>query len=119
MFPVFSFSPNIEYPLSGDVVQDIDPHFGDDIVGVPEIEREIVTRVTSYGDQLGALTDAVLALAHKAGLESKEIVEVQRIHDEVKLCKSRVRVALRTRAELALRRLKAADPEAYDEIVGR
>ena len=117
MFPFLVNAPTIEYPLSGDVVQDIEPNFGDQIVGVPEIEREVITRVASYGDQIGALTDAVLALAKKVGLDGDEIAEVQRLSDEVDAAKTRVRGAIKARAEIALRKLEVADPEGHARVL--
>ncbi len=62
MFP-FSVNNTFEYPFSGEVAQTISPAFFAAQQGVPEIERAIVQDVASYGDQLGALTKAVLALA--------------------------------------------------------
>lgn len=103
MYPFFVNAPTLKYPLSGDVSQDIDPNFGDQIIGVPEIEREVVTRVASYGDQIGALTDAVLALAKKVGLEGDEIAEVERLAGEVQEAKTRVRTAIKALAYIAVR----------------
>lgn len=119
MLPFFANTNNFEYPLSGDVIQDISPSFFAAQIGVPEIEREVVTKIASYGDQIGALTDVVLALAGQAALKSDEVEELQRIAGEVDDAKKRMRRALRARAEAALRRLEAADPEAYAEVMGK
>ncbi|MDJ0628388.1 MAG: hypothetical protein QNJ44_09030 [Rhodobacter sp.] len=118
MFPFLVNTNNYEFPLSGDVTQDISPSFFAAMEGVPEIEREVVTKVASYGDQLGALTDAVLVLAEKCGVKGKEVDEVKRIAREVADAKARVTGALRNRAETSLRRLKAADPEAHRSLTG-
>src|SRR3954453_16341545 len=51
-------------PWSGDVAQDIEPTFGlinlsTTKAGDPELERQIVTQVASYGRQLGRVLDAL------------------------------------------------------------
>lgn len=100
MFP-FIYSPTYEYPLSGDVVQGITSSFTWDIEGIPEVEYEVCTTVASYGKQLGKLTEAVLALAEKAGLDSKEIKAVRKIARDVEKAKLRARDAARARATKA------------------
>ena len=106
MFP-FVYAPTYEYPLSGDVTQGISPSFGQEIEGIPEVEYEVITTVASYGTQLGKLTDAVLALAEKIGLESSEISALQEIADGVEEAKHRAREAVKMRAEkLAARAAK-------------
>lgn len=105
MFPIV-YSPTFEYPLSGDVVQGITPSFTWDIEGIPEVEYEVCTSVASYGKQLGKLTEAVLALADKAGLKGKEIDAVREIAEGVKAAKLRARDAAAARAERANERAK-------------
>ena len=112
MFP-FVYSPTFEYPLSGDVVQGITSSFTWDIEGIPEVEYEVCTSVASYGKQLGKLTEAVLALAGKIGLEGEEIEAVREIVREVEGAKLRVRNAVRARAEKA--ETRAAKLEALGE----
>lgn len=112
MFP-FVYSPTFEYPLSGDVVQGITSSFTWDIEGIPEVEYEVCTTVASYGKQLGKLTEAVLALAEKAGLDSKEIKAVRKIAREVEEAKIRARDAVRDRAD------KAEARAAKLEAIGR
>ncbi len=105
MFP-FIYSPTFAYPLSGDVVQGISPQFGFEIEGIPEVEHEVVTSVASYGTQLGKLTDAVLALADKVGLEGPEVDCVREIAAGVEAAKGRVKEAVRERAEKAAARVE-------------
>ncbi|MEL6207027.1 MAG: hypothetical protein AAFR47_17175 [Pseudomonadota bacterium] len=109
---------NFEYPLSGDVIQDISPFFSMQ-QGVPEIEQEIVRHVASYGDQLGALTDAVLVLAKACKVDGEEIAEVQRIAKEVEDAKVRMKGVLKTRAAAALARLKEADEGGWEDLTNR
>lgn len=102
MFP-FVYSPTFEYPLSGDITQGIAPVFGD-IEGIPEVEHEVVTSVASYGKQLGKLTEAVLALAEKAGLDGEEIDAVREIAAGVEAAKGRAAEKVRVRAEAVAKR---------------
>ena len=97
MFP-FTFAPHIEYPLSGNITQSIAPNFGE-IEGVPEVEHEVITSVASYGKQLGKLTEALLLVADKMGVEGPEIDDLREIADGVKEAKWRALEAVRVRAE--------------------
>ena len=117
MLPFFVNTNNYEYPLSGDVTQDIAPAFFAAMNGTPEVEKEIVTKVASYGDQIGALTDVVLALAKAQGVKGEEVDELHRIASEVQGIKETVKADLRARAEAAMKRLKAADPDEYAKMI--
>lgn len=108
MFPLV-YSPTYEYPLSGDVFQGISPSFSWDIEGIPEVEYEVCTSVASYGKQLGKLTEAVLALADKAGLDGPEIAALRDIAAGVEEAKIRARDAVRDRAEKAAARAEKLD----------
>jgi hypothetical protein len=100
MFP-FLFAPNIHWPLSGNVVQDIAPSFNQELAGIPEVEYEVLTSVASYGTQLGILTDAVLALAAASGVEGEEIAAVATLKGDVEAAKGRALEAVRARAARA------------------
>jgi len=117
MFPFLVNAPTIEYPLSGDITQDISPSFIAAMKGVPEIERKIVTDVASYGDQLGTLTDAVLELAELAKFDGAKIRKLSHLSDEIEATKKDVRTALRERAEDALARLQKIDPEEHASLL--
>jgi hypothetical protein len=99
MFP-FLYAPTFQYPLSGNVTQEIAPQFGE-IAGIPEVEWEVIRTEASYGTQLGKLTDAVLALADKAGLEGPEIDALREIAAGVEEAKGRALAAVRERAAKA------------------
>ena len=101
MFP-FVYSPTYQYPLSGDVIQDIAPIFSWKYEGLPEVEYEVYTSVASPGKQLGKLCEAVLKLAEEAGIDPekvKEIGAIKAIADEVKTAKVTARDAAKARAE--------------------
>lgn len=99
MFPIV-FAPTIEYPLSGDVSQDIAPRFVD-IAGIPEVEWQMITQHASYGTQLGKLTEAVLALAEKIGLEGEEIAAVRQIAASAEQAKEEALASVQDRAAKA------------------
>ncbi|MEM9707995.1 MAG: hypothetical protein AAF871_04330 [Pseudomonadota bacterium] len=101
MFP-FIFSPTIEYPLSGDVVQDIAPVVSWRYVGIPEVEDDVYCNVASPGKQLGKLCDAVLLLAETAGLTAEEheaIRDLEEIAAGVKASMERVGEQIVARAD--------------------
>ncbi len=114
MFPI-SWSPTWNFPLSGDVSQDIDPYFGMEIKGVPEIERKVVTSVASYGKQLGKITEALLVLAEVTG---KDLPEIKELVADVEAAKLKAADDLRASAERALSRLNAVDKDAHDALTG-
>jgi hypothetical protein len=85
MFP-FTYSPTYEYPLSGDVVQDIETSWFARMKGVPEVEYEIITEVWSYGEQLGCLTDVLLEVVDEMGLESPAVTKLRAKAEEMAGC---------------------------------
>ncbi|MEM8824461.1 MAG: hypothetical protein AAGF30_12685 [Pseudomonadota bacterium] len=99
----FLFAPQIYWPLSGNVSQDIAPHFNPEIEGIPEVEYKVVTEVASYGKQLGKLTDAVLALAEKVDPKGKEVAVLRKIAKDVEQAKREAA------AEVEMRAAKAAE----------
>lgn len=117
MFPFLNATTNIEYPLSGDVTQDISSAFIARMKGVPELEKEVVTRVASYGAQLGTITDAVLSIAKAVGASGEEIDKLSQMAKDVDSAKAESKVELRVRAETALRRLKDVDPKEYQKLI--
>ena len=85
--------PTFKLPLSGDVVQSINPftafmtggQFG--LVNInmgqssePKVEEEVLSDVASYGKQLGRIGDAVLVLINhlpeKTALSQEDIVAI-------------------------------------------
>lgn len=59
-----TFNPTLHWPLSGAVAQDIHP----DLLakaGNAQTEARVLREVASYGRQIGALSDVILALADK------------------------------------------------------
>jgi hypothetical protein len=93
MFPwLWLWAPHVEFPLSGNVNQDIDPltqwFFGQikPEAGHARIEQQAF-QVASYGKQLGLLTEVVIGLAEKAAPQGGEaeqaLSELKRIRDRI------------------------------------
>ncbi|MEX0349105.1 MAG: hypothetical protein AB3N15_06730 [Paracoccaceae bacterium] len=113
MFGPFSvWSPEFRFPLSGDVQQEIEPTIG--IRGIPAIEARVQREVASYGTQLGKVLDALQALSGETGVALPQIDALVAGVEEVKAdCKE----ALRNHAAEALRKLKEADPDAFESVI--
>ena len=95
MFPwLWLWSPRFELPLSGNVVQDIEPTTFFAAIrpeaGNARIERKAFG-VASYGKQLGLLTDVLIDLAERSapkGAEAKRALEeLRRLRDEINALK--------------------------------
>lgn len=129
MFPWFWWwAPQVHWPFSGDVVQDIAPDtrwfFGaiPPQAGVGEIERKVF-ETASYGRQLGLITEVLLALAEDVQWKT---AEAARKHARLKALAARIetvkqahKAELVEAAEAALRTLREAQPEAYRALLAK
>lgn len=84
MFP-FNYSTTFEYPLSDDVSERVTPLFGDN-EGNPKVAR--------HGKPMDKVTEAILELAEKAGVDAGEIEAVRQITAGAKAAELRAREAL-------------------------
>ena len=73
MFPYWNYAPTFEYPLSGDVVQDIETSWFSRMKGVPELEMAVITEAASYGTQLDTLIEAVQEIAAERGSKGEKV----------------------------------------------
>lgn len=121
MFNPFSFPPFAwNMPLSGDV-KDISPvtswfspQYEFNIAGNAALEKQVITKVASYGKQLGKLTNAVLELADG---EPGEAVEALRaMAKDIEALKNKT---LLESVEADLIRLKNQDLAAYKALLKR
>ena len=121
MFNPFSFPPFAwNMPLSGDV-KDISPvtswfspQYEFNIAGNAALEKQVITKVASYGKQLGKLTNAVLELADG---EPGEAVEALRtLAKDIEALKNKT---LLESVEADLFRLKNQDLAAYKALLKR
>lgn len=121
MFNPFAFPPFAwNMPLSGDV-KDISPvtswfspQYEFNIAGNAALEKQVITKVASYGKQLGKLTNAVLELADG---EPGEAVEALRtLAKDIEALKNKT---LLESVEADLFRLKNQDLAAYKALLKR
>jgi len=121
MFPWFPFYPSFRSLWSGDVTQDIDPvtnWFSPRIEvfrGDPRIEREVVTKVASYGRQLGLLSNAVLELAEEP--DGPAVEKLRALVDQIEEVKQDHKTDLEAAAKNSLEALKEADKAAFERLV--
>lgn len=111
-----------QMPLSGDVVQDINPvtswlspSLQFNFAGNPVVEKDIHANVASYGRQLGTLIPAVLALA--IGNNSPEVEKLKALAADIETVKAKHR---RDKAQLLkqdLLMLKKEDPEGFRVLI--
>ena len=98
MYPWFwLWAPQVRLPFSGDVAQDIEPRvdwFFNAIkpqAGDARIERQAFD-VASYGDQLGTITELLLAWAERLPAEdqarSAPLQELRAIHKRIAAIKT-------------------------------
>lgn len=101
MFPLYRyFSPHFRFPFSGDVNQEIAPEtdwfFGNinPKVGDGEIEKEVFSKIASYGKQLGKITAVLLGLIeelreNKPALlkDLPELDELRELHERIERIK--------------------------------
>lgn len=116
---MFLFAPRVEWPLSGDVIQDIEPRvFSPDISGDAETEYRIHRNVASYGKQLGKILEALelLAKASDIDMESDEIKAITDLRASVEAEKDDHRATLRRQAEDALAALKEVDEQGWQDV---
>lgn len=121
MFNPFSFPPFAwNMPLSGDV-KDISPvtswfspQYEFNIAGNAALEKQVITKVASYGKQLGKLTNAVLELAD--GKPGEAVESLRALAAEIEAVKNKTLVDT---IEADLAKLKSQDKSAYRELIKR
>jgi hypothetical protein len=83
--------------------------------GNPEIEKDVVEKVASYGKQLGIITDAVLALAD-GKKDNKAIARLKEIAAKIEKLKDDNKASLSDQAREAMARLAKAEPATARRI---
>ena len=98
MYPwLWFWAPHIEFPLSGNVTQDIEPIVSlfngttDSEAGNPQIEQKAF-RKASYGKQLGLITEVLISVAERTlsdkGESSASLQELKRIREAIEQIKN-------------------------------
>lgn len=129
MLPWFWWwAPQVHWPFSGDVVQDIAPDtrwfFGaiPPQAGVGEVERKVF-ETASYGRQLGLITEVLLALSEDAQWKTAEAADKHRrlkaLAARIETVKQAHKADLAEAAEAALRKLHEEQPGAYRALMAR
>jgi hypothetical protein len=79
--------------------------------GTPQIERDVVEKVASFGKQLGIITDAVLELAgSKPRADNSAVTRLRDIADKIEALKDLNKAALESEARSAMARLARLEP---------
>ena len=115
MWPFSLFAPgNLNQPILPDwSFQRINVNYA----GNPDIEREVVEKVASYGKQLGIITDALLVVAGDAPEEGEDpLAQLREVAAKVKKLKNAHKASLSDHARDAMERLAKAEPATARRI---
>ena len=125
---LWMWAPQVHWPFSGDVAQDISPDtrwFFQGIppeAGVAELEQKIF-ETHSYGRQLGALMPVLLDLAERVppgdATSQRRLEELKTLCLEIEQVKARHDDRLAETAAAALERLRQRDPAALQRVLAR
>jgi hypothetical protein len=111
---------NITLP-AGDVTQQISPSLismnSVSYEGVPAIERDVITKVASFGKQIGIISEAVLELAD--GGDGSKVARLREIVAEVENVKAENKREVERSAEDAMNRLRKLDSALYKDVLAR
>jgi hypothetical protein len=120
------WSPQIHFPFSGGVTQDISPDtswfFGSikPSAGIGSIEKEVF-EVASYGKQLGLILDVLMPLI--GGVDSEESKrsrdELKALYSRIEQLKAEKKEDMERAAVALLTKIEQADPEMLSRVVGR
>lgn len=97
MYPwLWLWAPHVEFPLSGNVTQDIEPvanlftTSNDPEAGNPKIEQKAF-EISSYGQQLGLITEVLVEIAEQslpgAGKNNESLQRLRRIQAAIQTIK--------------------------------
>jgi hypothetical protein len=122
----WTWSPQVNYPLSGSVIQDIEPSLDRFFAGIrPEagigsIEKGIFQKA-SYGRQLGLILDVLLPLVDESKLESATAKEsLARLKDlckEIEEIKENKKKEMENSAVSLLKHIEKTDREMLGRVV--
>jgi hypothetical protein len=128
MLPWFwlNWAPRYDFPLSGNVSQDVDTDWFFDAInsqaGDGGIEKEVFKNA-SYGKQIGLLTDVLLSLIDNESVDKaraeKSLHKLKALYKEVELIKARHAQASVDDAVKVLEQLRDSSPEKFNSIMSR
>lgn len=109
-------------PLSGDVVQDINPvtswlspQFEFNFAGDRQLESKVVSDVASYGKQLGLLTEAILEVAK--GEQGEAVDKLEDLQAQIEQVKQQHQGELVDQLKKGLSQLASSDPAALQALL--
>lgn len=113
---------SMQMPLSGDVVQDINPitrwlspQLEFNFAGNQALEAKVVSEVASYGKQLGVLAEAVLALADEQS--GPELERLKAMVVEIETIKQQHQKQELVELQQRLKPLQHQDPAQLKELL--
>lgn len=114
MWPFSLFAPgNYTQPILPDwSFQRVNVNYA----GNPDIEREVVEKVASFGKQLGIISDAVLAIADGKPKNDKAVTRLKEIAAKIEALKNQNKASLADQARDAMGRLEKAEPATARRI---
>jgi hypothetical protein len=106
----------------GDVTQEIFPSlfstkYEVNYEGVPTIEHDVVTKVASFGKQIGIISDAVLELAN--GGPGENVARLRELVARVEEIKAQNKRDAERSAEEAMDRLRELDSSRFNQLLSR
>ena len=84
--------------------------------GNPDVEKDVVEKVASFGKQLGIITDAVLALADGKPKGDKALTRLKQIAAKIEELKDQNKASLADQARGAMERLAKLEPATARRI---
>jgi len=122
----WTWSPQVNFPLSGSVVQDIEPSLDwffagiKPDAGVGGIEQRIFEKA-SYGKQLGLILDVLLPLVDGSKLESEEakqsLARLKQLHKEIETIKKAKKAEMEKSAVSLLKKIEVTDKEMLGRVI--
>lgn len=122
----WNWAPQIRFPLSGNVEQDIEPSLDLFFAGIkPEagigsIEKGIFEKA-SYGKQLGMILDVLIPSIDESKLNSKDakksFANLKSLHQEIEQLKIDKRAELEKSAVDLLKKIEVSDKAMLQRII--
>lgn len=127
MFPwLWMWAPQIHFPLSGDVEQDIAPSLdwffsGINLqAGIGSIEKGVFEKY-SYGKQLGMILDVLVPSIDQSALKTKEakqsFTDLKTLHKDIKKVKEEKRAEMEQNAIALLKKIESTDKNMLQRVI--
>jgi len=111
-----------QLPLSGDVIQDINPvtswlspNLEINFAGKPDVEKDIVANIASYGRQLGVVIPALLQAL--GDVDSPEVEKLRKLAGDIEAAKQKHKIRQAETLKQGLLSLKETDPQAFRSLL--